>query len=239
MASDDLRRLWRLHLIDAALVEIQHRAAALDPGRKLLAEIKALNEKLDEKGGQARQLAGEQTDLELKQKTIEEKLKKVDKEMYGGSVVNSREVENLEKEISALRRQRAELEERILQLWELVPPAQQEADALEAQIAEKKKELSVHQKKALQLKAQLEADYKEKTAQRPGAAKAVSPGLLTRYEAIRKGHGGIGMGEITQKGTCSACGTLLAERTIQGAKDERVVTCDECHRLLYFTEGLV
>ncbi len=239
MASDDLRRLWRLHLIDSALVEIQHRAASLDPGRKLMAEIKALDARLDEKGGQARGLAGELTDLELKQKSVEEKLKKVDREIYGGSVVNPREVENLEKEVAALKKQRAETDERILQLWELVPPAQAEADAIEAEIATKKKELSIHQKNALRIKGELESEYKERTAERPAAAKAVSPGLLARYDAIRKSHHGTGMGLITKGRTCSACGTLVAERTIQGVKDDRIVTCDECHRILYYTEGLI
>ena len=239
MASDDLRRLWRLHQIDAALVEIRHRAAALDPGKALMAEIKALDAKLDEKGGQARALAGELTDLELKQQGLDQKLKKVDNEIYGGKVVNPREVEALEKEVVQLKKQRGDTDVRMLELWDLVPPAQAEADAIEAAIAEKKKELSVHQKQALRLKAQLEEEFKLRTAERPEAAKHVPAGLMAKYDAIRKGHAGTGMGHITRKRTCSACGTHLAERTIQHVLEERIVTCDECHRILYYTEGLV
>jgi predicted nucleic acid-binding Zn-ribbon protein len=239
MASDDLRRLWRLHQIDAALVEIQQRAAALDPGRALMAEIKNLEAQLDEKGGQARTLASELTDTELKQRSIEDKLKKVEKEIFGGKVVNPREIESLEKEVGIIKRQRTEVEERILQLWELVPPAQAEADGIEAKLAERKHQLALHQKQALRTKAQLETDYKTRMAERPAAVKAVPPVLLGRYDAIRKGHHGTAMGQITRARTCSACGTLLPERTIQGAKEEKIMTCDECHRILYFTEGLV
>jgi predicted nucleic acid-binding Zn-ribbon protein len=239
MASDDLRRLWRLHLIDAALVEIQQRAASLDPGRALIAEIKALEAQLDEKGGQARTLASELTDTELKQRSIEDKLKKVEKEIFGGKVVNPREIEALEKEVGIIKRQRTEVEARILELWELVPPAQAEADGIETALAEKKHLLSLHQKQALRTKAQLESDYKARMAERPAAVKAVPGHLLTRYDSIRKGHHGIAMGQITRGRTCSACGTHLPERTIQGAKEEKIMTCDECHRILYFTEGLV
>lgn len=239
MASDELRRLWRLHQIDSALVEIQAKAAGLDPGRRIIAEVRALETKLDEKGGQARELAGELTDLELKQKSIEDKLKKIDKDLYGGSVVNPREVENLEKEVATLKKHRSELDGRILQLWELVPPAQAEADEIESQITAKKKELSAHQKQALRLKALLEEEYRDRTGERPAAVKAVSAGLLARYDAIRKSHHGTAMAEITRKRTCSACGTLLPERTVQAARDDKLVTCDECHRILYHSDGVV
>ncbi|RYF45944.1 MAG: hypothetical protein EOO38_15085 [Cytophagaceae bacterium] len=37
-------------------------------------------------------------------------------------------------------------------------------------------------------------------------------------------------------------GTLFAhlpERTIQGLKDDKPLACETCHRLLYYTEGVV
>jgi hypothetical protein len=51
MASTDLRRLHKLYLIDAGLTEVRKRAAALDPGRKLTAELEALTKVSDEVRG--------------------------------------------------------------------------------------------------------------------------------------------------------------------------------------------
>src|SRR5579862_3855446 len=112
MPSSDLRHLHKLFLIDMALVDIRKRAATLDPGRKTAAEIQALEKDLNE--GPARMLQAELIDLELKQKSFQEKANKFEKDLYGGKVVNPREVEAIQKEIAILKRQRGEFDERIL-----------------------------------------------------------------------------------------------------------------------------
>ena len=61
MDSPSLQRLWLLHEIDSGLVDIRKRAAALDPGRALMAELKALEEQYDATGVKA--LSSELTDL--------------------------------------------------------------------------------------------------------------------------------------------------------------------------------
>ena len=239
MPSADLRRLWKLHLIDVAIQEIRNRAAHLDVGQKILAEIEALNKELADKGGKAKALSGELQDLELGQKSIDDKIAKIQKDLYSGKIVNPREVENFEKEIEILRKQKSGSDERILELWEIVPPAKEQADKIEAAIAEKKKELAEKQKKALTVKTQLEADFKTRMAERPAAVNEVNPSLLARYESIRPKHDGVGMAEVVKRRQCGACGTLLPERTLQMLLDDKLVTCESCHRILYFTEGVI
>jgi uncharacterized protein len=237
MASPDLRRLWKLHLIDAAIQDIRNRAAHMDVGQKLTAEIEELNKKLEANG--YKKLHAEQQDLELQQKSIDDKLAKFDKELYGGKVVNPREVENFEKEIAMLKKQRGALDERILEIWEATPPLKEEADKIEAEIAKKKLEVAATRQKAVSLKAQLETDFKTKTADRAAAAKDQNPSLLAKYDTIRNKHNGVGMAEVVKKRQCGACGTLLPERTLQAALDDKVVSCESCHRILYYTEGVV
>lgn len=239
MDSTSLQRLWKLSEIDAGLVEIQKRAAALDPGRAIQQQIKALEAEYEEKGGEAKRLSSEQTDLELKQKGIDEKLKKIDKELYGGKVVSPREVEAFEKEIAMLKRQRAEMDGRVLELWDLVPPATKTADALKKQIEEKKAELAEYQKRVVKEQERLKAEFARLNAARPEATKNIEPGLLARYDAIRKKQGGIGMSKITRQGTCEMCGMKLPVKSIELVKEGRLVTCEACHRILYYTEGLI
>lgn len=239
MSSLELRRLHQLHLIDAAIVEIKSRAAALDPGRKLQAAIQQLQVQLDSAGERLRTLQGEQADLELKQQGIDAKLQKIDKEMYGGSVVNPREVENLEKEVANLKRQRGELDGRLLELWEAIPPVQKDVQDLEAQKTKLKQDLAVHQKKVLQEKEQLEAAFRQRQQERPAALAQVPKPLLVRYDAIRQKAGGIGMADVVRNGFCGSCGTHLPEKLIEGAREGRVMTCESCHRILYLSEGLI
>jgi|SRR5579862_1966079 len=238
MPSAELRQLHKLHLIDSALHEIRKRAAALDPGRKTAAEIQALEKQLDETP--ARKLQAELTDLELRQKSFEDKLKKFDKELYGGKVVNPREVEAIQKEIAILKRQRNQLDARILEIWEELPPAKEQSEKLEKAIAQRKELLAKEQRAALQAKAQLEAEFKQKSGARPQLAKEIPPTLLSRYESIRQKHHGVGMGEVdVKKRVCGSCGTLLPTRTIEALKEDKVVTCESCHRILYYTDGVI
>lgn len=237
--SNDLRNLWRLHLVDLGLHEIRQRAAALDPGRKIQGELAALNTELEAKNEHLKTLRGEQTDIELRQKSIDEKLKKIDKELYGGKVVNPREVEALQKEIATLKKQRGDLDTKLLELWDAIPPVQAEVDVLAKKVAEKKAELDEYQKKVLKLKAQLEAEFKERSAQRPALAKEVPTSMLARYDSVRQKHAGIGMAGVTKNGNCDACGTKLPVKNIEAAKEGRIVTCEACHRILYASEGLI
>jgi uncharacterized protein len=238
MPSAELVRLHKLYLIDQALLEIRKRAATLDPGRKTASEIAALQKELD--GSPARILHAEMTDLELKQKSYQEKIAKFEKELYSGKVVNPREVEAIQKEISILKRQRGELDDRIMQIWEELPGEQAKSAKFEKALDERKAKLAGEQRAALQAKTQLEAEFKQKSAERPAAAKEVPPTLLARYEAIRQKHAGVGMSDIdVRKNACGACGMSLPTRTIEGLKDGRIMTCDACHRILYFTEGAI
>jgi len=239
MASAELQRLWKLSQIDTALVEIRHKAASLDPGKKIMQELEELKKLDADVGVKARKLSAELADLELVQKGIEDKLKKIDKELYGGKVVNSREVENLEKEIASLKRNRNSNDEKILELWEIVPPAKEAAAKIDAQIEEKQKLLAERKKRAVSDKAALEAEFARLTKLRPDATRGITPLLMAKYDGVRQRNGGIGMAEVTSRQTCARCGTVMPERTVQGLKDEKVITCESCHTILYYSEGVV
>jgi predicted nucleic acid-binding Zn-ribbon protein len=237
MASPDLRRLWKLHLVDVAIQDIRNKAAHMDVGKKLESDLNALAARLAEHPYKKYHV--EQQDLELQQKSIDDKIAKFEKELYGGKIVNPREVENYQKEIGILKNQRAQMDERLIEIWDAMPPLKSEADQIETSIEAKKKELGETVQRARQLKSQLEAEFKSKSAQRPELAKDQNPTLLAKYEAIRKNHHGIGMAEVVKKRQCGACGTLLPERTLQACLDDKTVTCETCHRILYYTEGVV
>lgn len=237
MASQELRKLWKLNQIDTALLEIRKRAAALDPGKKIMSEIEELEKELATVGGQAKALSAEMLDLELKQKSAQSKIKQIEKDLYGGKVVNPREVEAHQKEIESLKRQRATSDDRLFELMEEVPPAKAAATEVESRISKKKTELANYRKSTLEAKAKLEAEFKRLNAARPEAAKGIDPGLLARYEAIRAKHG-TGMANINGP-ACAGCGNHLPEKTFDALKSDRVATCEQCHRILYYTEGLV
>jgi predicted nucleic acid-binding Zn-ribbon protein len=238
MASLELARLWKLHQVDVAIHDIRHRAAHLDPGKAAQAAIDKLM--LDEPilAGEYHRLHGEQLELELSNRSVEDKLKRYEKDLYGGKIVNAREVENVEKEMVTLRRQRDRNDERLLELMDLVPPAKVKADQFQKELDAAKLALQEAKKRAIALRDKLQADYAEATKLRPERAKNISPGLLAKYEALRQKHV-TGMAEVVKGRNCGGCGTILAERILVGLQEDRVNTCDACHRILYWTDGVV
>jgi uncharacterized protein len=238
MASLELARLWKLHLVDAAIHDIRHRAATLDPGKAAQKAIDKLAGEESSRAGVYHQLHAEQLDLELANKSVEDKLKRYEKDLYGGKIVNAREVENVEKEMAMLRRQRDKNDERLLELMDLVPPAKKQADAFQTEMDAAKAALADARRKAVALKSQLEKEYAENTKLRPERAKNISPALLAKYEAIRQKHT-TGMAEVVKHRNCGGCGMILAERVLVGLQEDKVMACDACHRILYWTDGVV
>lgn len=238
MAFSDLRNLYKLHLIDSQIVEIRKTAAALDPGRQIMAEIKALENQKSVIEASWHALHSEQQDLELQAKALQDKINGFDKQLYGGSIVNPREVEAMQKEIEILKKRRGDLDERTLELLDLVPAEKKKSEPYDKAIAVKKRELVEHQKKAMELKTKLEADFKSANAARPAAAALVPKDMLVRYDAIRNKLDGVGMCEYV-KGSCSACGTKMPEKIVEAAKSGRIVTCESCHRIVFASDGLI
>ncbi|RYG36006.1 hypothetical protein EON81_11080 [bacterium] len=236
MASTDLMRLWRLHQIDAGLIEVRQRAAQLNSGKaqqERLAELEAEAEKHP-----YRILHAEKTDLELANKTVEDKIKKFETQLYGGTVVNSREVANLEKEIESLKRQRDKGDERLVAILDQLPPLEASHKAISDKLEEGKRAVASARKAAVAMKGELETRYKTLSTERPEAAKIVPPALLGKYEGVRKARG-TGMAMVVNRQTCGGCGTALPERIRESAEAGRTVACETCQRILYYTEGLV
>lgn len=239
MPVDDLFDLWQLHLVDKAILEVRMQAAALDPGKALMAEIKRLEAARDAANEAYKALHGEQTDIELKQKGIDEKVKKIEKDLYGGKVVNPREVENFQKEVEVLKKQRGDLDGRLLELWDLVPPAKKDLDNAEKAVQEKRAILKEHQAAVVIKQAELQHAFKAAQAKREPAAKKVDAATLARYDANRQRHEGVGMSRIEKNGSCEQCGTLLPRKTVELAKDGKMTTCEACGRILYWSAGIV
>jgi predicted nucleic acid-binding Zn-ribbon protein len=241
VASAELQRLWRLAQIDRQIVEVRTRAAQLDVGQRSQAAIDKLMPEYEEAKSKLKSAEQNVTDLELKQKGDElKKKKKIHQELYGGKIVNPREVANLEKEIAMIQKHQDEDAEKLLELYDLLPAATDAYKAVAAKYDALVKQRDERRKVAVTEKAKLEAAFKEASAKRPEAVKGISPGLLARYDNIRQLHGGIGMVEaILKTSNCGGCGTHLPERTLSLLKDDKVAICEDCHRLLYFTEGAV
>lgn len=232
MADTGLFALYKLHLVDSALYEMKQHAAALDVGRAEAAKIKELEADPDGTLTHARQLSTELKDQELQQKSFEDKIKKLDGDLFGGKITNPREIAAIEKDKALVNEQRSKVDSRILELWELVPPAKAAAADVENQIAQLRQSMAKKQTAAKAEHEQLQASYKAKAAERAPAAASVPKPLLEVYEKLRAKLD-VGMALVTHDNRCESCGMLVPTKALEHIREDKVTQCEQCRRILF------
>jgi predicted nucleic acid-binding Zn-ribbon protein len=237
MASGEVRRLWNLHVIDSEIHEIKRKAAVFSPGKEIADRIAALEKQLSEVEAEHKRVHAEQTDLQLQLKTLRDKVQRVNKEIYGGAITNSREVEALQKDLVATEAQIVRSEASLADRSTELQPIEARLAEIRKELEGRRKQFEGARKEGIAARKQMETRYSELNAMRPEVAKLVNPSLIARYEGIRNRHG-TGMSKIKGQ-NCSGCGTVQSEKIILSTQEERLTTCSECGRILYYSEGII
>lgn len=231
---DDLLALLALQGIDSQQERAKATLAAADNGTAALAAYNAKKKEAEALRALAVKAQGDQKDAELKLESVETKRKQVDKTLYGGTIQGSRELDNLQKELDMLGRQKVTLEDAVLVAME----AASEAVAL-AESAEKEQLQCASRFK--KTRAAYEAKHKELTAElaalqapRAAAAKEISrPELLARYDSLRAKKQGVGCAPVSDDNTCSACHIRVNSQSADSARAGEVLTfCEHCNRIM-------
>lgn len=233
MRDEGLYQLYKLHLIDAALYDLKQHAAVLDVGKEESAKIKALEAQLKPVRDQLAELQKELDATEIDQKADEDKLARYEKQLYDGSITNAREVENVQKEIEMLTGLVVTLDDKANALREKVKPLRDQVKKTDALTSELRKAGLAKQETAKTEHARLEVEYKQTAAKRADAAKAVDPGLLRTYEAIRAKTGNTAMATITPQIRCHHCGMHVPEKALDLVRSGKPAQCEQCRRLLF------
>jgi uncharacterized protein len=239
MASVELHRLYQLHRIDVSLLEIEKKLVALS-GQTVYHNNAKASQLLADKAKLAFDERNDKLkDLEMQNSTFNEKIKAIDKILFAGTVTNTREIEAYESQKHGLKHKIDANDEPLLELYEEVPPLQKAFDeAVSVQKIHQQK-LAEFTTKAATQSVELRAKSKELESQRPSALKGIDEVLMRKYEGIKKVHHGIGMARITREMTCEECGCHVAEKSRALLNEDRVVTCEECHRILFQSDGIL
>lgn len=238
MASPELMRLYRLHQLDAQIASAKARIAAMDGGKAKIAALKETKARLDAAEAAYHAADGNVTDSGLERQTLLKRAEAVEAEMYSGTLSGARAIEDRERQIASLRNQAEAIETKMPELQARAAGARAEAERLKAEFEAERKEAALEVKRQQATAEKLASALKELEPKRPEFSATVSAGLLQKYDGIRARHKGIGMAEVTKERTCSMCGTAVPERAMTSLIAERVVTCEACGRILYYTSGV-
>ncbi|HET7235168.1 MAG TPA: C4-type zinc ribbon domain-containing protein [Actinomycetota bacterium] len=230
-------RLLELQELDSSIDRLDQRRGQLEAGEELSAARKALEE-AESLLGELR-LASDAVDassrrLEHEIESFGAKLAAEEKRMYDGSIVNTKELEALQHEITSLKERRTRAEDELLEQME-------RREDLDARAAEASKEVDAARTRAEDLGGdaireldEIAATLETKRAERATLAAAFDEELLELYEDLRAQKRGVGAAAIVD-GVCQACHEKLSAVELDKLKHtEGVKRCEYCRRIVVF-----
>ena len=225
--------LFRLQELDLQISRSHERIAEIDV---LLADDEEVTkartdcESKEQQLAEAR-LANSKADHEVEAQRA--KIENTQKALYGGSVTNPKELEDLQLESESLKRYLDTLEDRLLEKMVDL----EEAELKHAQASQKLTELVARKSGENELmtadRLDLLSTIERTETEREAALSNISADDLKTYEKFRRRFDGIALA-LLASGNCGVCGVDLArskEQEIRGGNT--LVYCDQCGRILY------
>jgi predicted nucleic acid-binding Zn-ribbon protein len=224
--------LFALQEID--LSRDAHRALIADIDYRLT-ENEALNAArgaLEDAEDDLTLVTRQQRDLDARLADLDAKIKPIETRLYDGSVRNPRELEDLQKDINSLKRQRNALDDEGLTNIEALESATSAVAAARTALAEveaifKEREASLRSERS---RAARESETLD--SERSSRTQGMDPTALGMYEKLRSVKQGRAVARL-ERTSCSGCHISLPIHLVQRVKGgDTIVQCPNCERIL-------
>ena len=225
--------LFRLQQVDNRIDQIQAR---LEKTREILtndSEIQAAMEqvKIAETKHHESEHSRQISEEEARDKQI--KIHEAESSLYGGSVKNPKELQDLQADVVSLKKHLASIEDQELEAMLRVEAAQADLLSVLDDLKQIQTRLSDENKKLIADQESLSRDLADLQAERNATINPVDIVILKTYETLRKQRRGLAVAEVSEN-ACRACGTTLNAALQQSARHAtELVYCPSCGRILY------
>lgn len=231
----ELDLLLKLQVIDYDLGELERSKEYLpDMMENLKKEINEAKLKYETCVQDLEDARMKQKNLELEVKTKEEALAKYQQQMM--SIKTNKEYDALVAEIDIVKGDISNMETELLETIDLINTLEKNIDEYKARF-EQVSENNTSQLAVLQEKIDTIGDkVADKEGERSGVSGDIPKQVLSIYNRVRKGKGGSAVVPV-KKRACGACYKSLTPKKVQEIrKAEKILTCDNCGRLLYWDD---
>jgi len=228
-------QLFDLQVVDLEIDGANARLAAID---RALADIEAVAAAGAAAAEADRLLAaarGALIDAELALSQHEAHQAAVQTKLYGGSVHNPKELQNLQQDADSLARQKDHLEVTVLELMEQAEAAQAAAQSAHETLAQAQAESSAAHALLHAEAAGISTRLPSLTGKRSDLAAQVPGSILPIYTALRAQKNGRAVARLEQT-MCTGCGVSMSTGEAQHARSAAaygLAYCTNCGRILY------
>jgi predicted nucleic acid-binding Zn-ribbon protein len=172
-------------------------------------------------------------------KDLEAGVQKAEKlKTRSSEIKNNKEYQALLKEIEAAEQENKAIEDDILGLMEKIDAAAGRITAAEQRAKEEAIEIQAEQKQHEAAFAKLEEELKEIEEERQKAIARIPKQLLSQYQRLLGTKAGIAIAEARGE-SCSGCYMSIPPQVyVNVKKNEDIINCPNCGRILYFKEAI-
>ena len=177
------------------------------------------------------QRALKQSEAEVEKQRI--KIEQTESSLYGGRVHNPKELQDLQKEVAALKRYLEILEERELEAMLVVETSEKESQEAKARLDHVQSNRSDQYRDLTQESELLHKNLERLNTERQAVIGDLAQQKLSIYDQLRQQRRGIAVTTINDA-ACAACGTTLTPSQQQNARSTtQLFNCPSCGRILF------
>ena len=225
--------LYRLQQIDSRQKLVTARLAAIQSILEHNADLQAAVQHLEDAKSAYHRAENALKNAEFESANQRVKLELVEASLYSGRIQNPKELQDLQKEIAAIKRNLSLLEDQQLEYMISVETCL--ADENAAQTA-----YDITQGKVISANAALKTELltlqkeaESLNAQRLAVLPAIDAPSINLYDALRQKRSGLAVSQVIEN-ACNTCGSALTPGLAQSVRtSNQLVLCPMCGRILY------
>ncbi|MBI3738596.1 MAG: hypothetical protein HY258_06075 [Chloroflexi bacterium] len=225
--------LFRLQKVDSRISQVEAQLAKIRETLENDTELRNAMEQV--KAAEVEQYEAErarrQSEAEAQEQQI--KIQQIESSLYGGTVRNPKELQDLQADIVSLKKHLATLEDRELEAMAKAETAEAALQAAQAKLKQVQARLGDEHRTLIEEQESLSRDLESLQTERHAAVETIAAEMLTAYDTLRQQRRGLAVAEISDN-ACGACGTTLTAALQQNARHTaQLVHCPSCGRILY------
>lgn len=226
-------KLFRLQQVDSQIDQTKKRLTKIESTLKDDTDLSIAQRNFEETD---KQLIAAQKGLHNSENEVETVQIKIDlnqANLYGGKVSNPKELQDLQKESAALKRQLSALEDQQLEKMVASEDAESGHNSSRVHLESTQKQTTERNQSLTEEQTSLLNDLDRLEGERQAALPGIPAEDLELYKKLRTQRAGVAIAKVTDK-TCSACGAVLPHALAQAARSPtKISRCDTCGRILY------
>ena len=227
-----IKQLYSLQEVDLALDEVHSRIAEVEQELEGRLSLGRIEEALEQARGRLQEIQASHREAQGEAARLRDRVNYLEGQLYGGDIVNPRELETLQLEVNNTRHQFEQQDVRLLELSLQAEDTRNRIETLERDLADTQAAWDTRQTELWIQLEELTERQETLTAERKDMAAGLDAVELTRYEGLRKSKGGKAVARV-MRGLCQACRMSLPTQHLQRVRSGRqMVLCNSCGRML-------